>query len=279
MLGNFVKETTSTTGTGTVTLSAVTGFSRISDQFAVGRLVAYAIEDGINRESGLGTVASGNTLERTVILSKLDGGTYSEYPAAGLNLSGSATVFITPDKGNLFHGFPGVIADLELYSSHNIVSGAPNRALAPSLDEYITLQPFLLLGRMRVDALSAYCSVGAAATVRLGLYACGSDGYPDARIAQTADIDASSTGSKVGAITPVTIPPGWYYTALASKGNAYPSFYAWATTQNRHYTPLGLAVRSVTKSIPGWTDLPAQITSPGTMGNANGDFAIALVGA
>lgn len=77
MLANGVKETTVTTGTGTITLAAVTGFTRFSAAFAVGDRVAYCIKDGDNREWGVGTVAAGNTLERTLRLGTLVAGTYS----------------------------------------------------------------------------------------------------------------------------------------------------------------------------------------------------------
>jgi len=39
MLGYGIKETTSTTGTGTLTLAAVTGFPRFASVFSVGELV------------------------------------------------------------------------------------------------------------------------------------------------------------------------------------------------------------------------------------------------
>ena len=95
MLANGVKETTTTTGTGTVTLSAVTGYPRFSQVLSVGQFVDYAIQDGNNWEWGVGKVAASNTLERTLITAKFDGGTYSKYPASPLSLSGSATVFCT----------------------------------------------------------------------------------------------------------------------------------------------------------------------------------------
>lgn len=64
MLANGVKETTTTTGTGTVTLSAVTGYPRVADVVPTGAPVDYAIQSGNNREAGIGTVGAGNTLTR-----------------------------------------------------------------------------------------------------------------------------------------------------------------------------------------------------------------------
>lgn len=96
MLANGIKETTATSGTGTVTLTASTGFTRFSATFAVGDRAAYCIKDGDNREWGVGTVAAGNTLERTYRLGTLVAGVYSSDAAGALTAitlaSGAAEV-------------------------------------------------------------------------------------------------------------------------------------------------------------------------------------------
>lgn len=95
MLANWVKQSTATTGTGTITLgAAASGYIGMADAFADGDLVRYVIEDGTNREAGVGTYSAG-TLARTVITEKFDGGTYTKNPATGISLSGSATVICT----------------------------------------------------------------------------------------------------------------------------------------------------------------------------------------
>jgi hypothetical protein len=82
---------TSTTGTGTITLgSAENGYQSFDDAGVPdGDVVRYVIEDGANWEVGTGTyTASGTTLTRTV--------TESSNSDAALNLSGNAVVFIGP---------------------------------------------------------------------------------------------------------------------------------------------------------------------------------------
>ena len=93
MLANGIKETTGTSGTGTVTLASITGFTRFANGFANGALASYAIRDGNNWEWGVGTVGAGNTLARTTIIATLVAGTYTTTGATAITLaSGSAEV-------------------------------------------------------------------------------------------------------------------------------------------------------------------------------------------
>ena len=97
-----VQETTTTTGTGTVTLAgAVTGFQTFS-VIGDGNTTYYAITSGNDWEVGLGTyTASGTTLSRDTILESSNSG-------SAITLSGTSNVFVTypaeksVDVGRLF---------------------------------------------------------------------------------------------------------------------------------------------------------------------------------
>lgn len=96
MFGNWIRENTATTGTGTMTLTSQSGFSRFSDNFGTGKLVYYHIYDGNNRESGVGTTGASNTLARTFVYTTLVAGTLTKSTtgaATPITLSGSATVY------------------------------------------------------------------------------------------------------------------------------------------------------------------------------------------
>jgi hypothetical protein len=89
VLADRVQETTTTTGTGTVTLAGpVSGYQ----SFAVvgdANTTYYTITSGNNWEGGVGTyTSSGTTLSRDTVLS-------SSAAGAKITLAGTSTVFVT----------------------------------------------------------------------------------------------------------------------------------------------------------------------------------------
>lgn len=96
VLVNRAKMSTSTTGTGTLTLgSAVAGYQTFADAgVSDGDVVRYVIEDGDNWEIGTGTyTASGTTLSRTVV--------DSNNSDNAINLSGDAEVFVSATAADI----------------------------------------------------------------------------------------------------------------------------------------------------------------------------------
>lgn len=95
-LVNRAKMTTSTIGTGTITLaSADLGFQTFAAAGVTdGDIVRYVIEDGTSWEIGTGTyTASGTTLSRSVSESSNSG--------SAINLSGSAKVFVSATSDDI----------------------------------------------------------------------------------------------------------------------------------------------------------------------------------
>lgn len=107
---NLAKMTTATTGTGTITLgSAVSGFLSFAGAGVQdGETVSYGIRDSANSEVGRGVYThSTTTLTRSVLTS-----TNSN---SAINLSGSATVFLTPLAEDVYPAL----------ANRNITSNAP----------------------------------------------------------------------------------------------------------------------------------------------------------
>ena len=111
VLKDRVKETTTTTSTGTYTLAgAVTGFQSFS-VVGDGNTTYYTVTDGTDWEVGIGTyTSSGTTLSRDTILESSNSGSavnwgagskdvFLTYPAER-SVSGSASALAIPDPGS-----------------------------------------------------------------------------------------------------------------------------------------------------------------------------------
>ncbi len=89
---NGVKATTLTTGTGDVTLAAVSGYVPFPLAFSVGDTIPYAIRNDQNWEWGVGTVQAGGVLERTTVASTLVAGVFTDVAPARITLTGVSEV-------------------------------------------------------------------------------------------------------------------------------------------------------------------------------------------
>jgi len=98
VLKDRVKETTTTTGTGTYTLAgAVSGFEAFSE-VGDGNTTFYCCTDGTDFEIGVGTyTASGTTLARTTILQSSNSDSAVNWTA------GTRTVFCTLPAEKIIH--------------------------------------------------------------------------------------------------------------------------------------------------------------------------------
>ena len=90
VLADRVQETTTTTGTGTVTLAgAATGYQTFA-AVGNGNSTYYTIEGGAEWEVGIGTyTTSGTTLSRTTVISSSNAGSLVNFSA------GTKNVFVT----------------------------------------------------------------------------------------------------------------------------------------------------------------------------------------
>lgn len=175
VLANRVKETTTTTGTGTVTLAgAVSGFQSFA---AIGdaNTTYYTITSGVDWEVGIGTyTAAGTMLARTTVLSSSAGGTTK------ITLAGTSNVFATyPAEKSV---------NLDASGNVGIGTAAPGFKLEVVGDTYLN-------GVVRAAASSSAAAPG---------YTFAGD--PDTGIFRSAanTLGFSSNGLVVASITPST---------------------------------------------------------------------------
>jgi hypothetical protein len=133
VLKDRVKETTTTTGTGTVTLAgAVTGFQAFS-VIGDGNTTFYTIaeQSGNDFEVGIGTYTlSGTTLSRDVVLSSSNSGSLVNFSA------GSKDAFVTYPAGRALTGGGGGIGALVVNATtvtedYTIATGTNAQSVGP----------------------------------------------------------------------------------------------------------------------------------------------------
>jgi hypothetical protein len=117
VLADRVQETTTTTGTGTVTLAgAVSGYQTFAT-IGNGNTTFYTLTSGTNWEVGIGTYASsGTTLARTTILS-------SSNSNAAIVLAGTSNAFVTYPAERAVQS-EGTSGGVPYYSSSTVISSS-----------------------------------------------------------------------------------------------------------------------------------------------------------
>jgi len=134
VLADRVKETTTTTGTGTVTLlGASTGYQSFS-AIGNGNTTYYTIagQTGSEWEVGIGTyTSSGTTLSRTTVLSSSNSGSLVSFSA------GTKDVFVTqPSSRTVYVG----ASDQTIYGANNAQGNGGLLVNATSINNNYTVQ-------------------------------------------------------------------------------------------------------------------------------------------
>lgn len=94
-VGNWIVENCNTTGTGALSLGgSPIGFARFIDAMPSGE-VWYVIEDGGNKEAGVGVFNGANLITRTDIRATFINGTYNTTNPTPINLTGTSQVACT----------------------------------------------------------------------------------------------------------------------------------------------------------------------------------------
>ena len=276
MLANWVKQGTSTVGTGAITLDGTppAGYVAFKDVFADGQSVYYVIDDGNNREVGYGTLAAGVnwTLSRDLIYETLEGGIYTRFPASGINLSGSASVTIdasaqTLIASPLLNRAAAATSRADVRVTHLWASRNNASTLTLSANT-LYAWPCFIATPGKVNAFVA--RVNAAATsgtkFRCGLYCVGTGWRQVGRLlAESPDFSSATTGTQVASLaSPIFINPGWYWLAIASDGDPRLETFDAAETPGGHGLvghggyPKLLYDRWYQSLTAGWTNLPAN---------------------
>lgn len=228
MLADFVKETTATTGTvASLSLSAVTGYARFADAFAVGSPVVYAIQSGNNRETGIGTVGSSNTLTRVRATAKYESGVLTKSPATFMSLAGTSDVMIAISSAATETGQSALLRASSSVTKRAISAGAPYTQKGNSIPatNYLYVFPYRLEMSGVFSKIGCLTNVGrASSTCRVGLYEQAADGSIGKLLMDSGVLDTIVDNTVyLGTVSNTYLQAGWYWAAIQT-GATSPDF-------------------------------------------------------
>jgi hypothetical protein len=283
MLANWVYQTTTTTGTGDLTLATVTNYSTFADQFAIGQPFYYEIlkSDGTPVEVGIGKLSDSTTLQRIAIIQTMVSGVLTSVSPTAVNLGAGTykVVCAIPANAGIVNAVPAAISN----AAHRGCTPYPYINVANT--KGLTANVMLVLG-CRVEAGKGISGLGVQVTtaggtstdkVRLGFYPVLPDGSAGPLVMESGDLRTDTTGVKTA--SPVgnksQIPPGWYYLGVVS--SVAVTLRA-ANTTLAQTGPLGVTdpgqpnvYATCSAMTGGWTSLPS--TMPTVTSVSPGQFA------
>jgi hypothetical protein len=221
MRGNALKHETSTTGTGALTLTSVSGWPSYDDVFgATGtRMVEYVVQDsaGLPLEGGVGELAlSTMVLSRSKVLWTWDGTTYDATAPSALSLaSGTKQVICGPtvETGGIYAASTTPGDDLGITTGMAVFAGTTT--FFPTHQTCLFFwAPIRNAGQISTVSLRVQGGyTGGASSVNVGLYDIDEAGKPFNLLADFGNLGTFSTGTKTSAAlgTPISVPPGHMY--------------------------------------------------------------------
>lgn len=260
-----IKETSTTTGTGNLTTASVTNFRTGDGALGANVRYPYYIEhesDG-SWESGVGYKSDATTFVRERVTISSGGRGVSVSFAAG-----TKTIFCEFNEHNVAPAWPGIRGTNKDIGPAN-VNGNRVSAMTATVDRLYYFPFELRIGTTITHLCVSVDTAVAASKARLGWYRMGLDGNPDNLLLESADVDTTTVGDKIMAVTNTFMPPGWYFAACAA--NAAVGYLA-SSRVEFHGGPLGNGGRDVSlyqTLAAGWTALPATAAISG-VGNVDG---------
>jgi hypothetical protein len=265
MSANKIAETSTSTGTGSITLagawsvpsSFITGNRTFNSFYGLNHFFPYMIQDQLgNWEKGVGYLSAVNTLVReTVVDNSLGTTALISFPA------GEKLVMVPTDAGAMWP---------QSMVSGNVIRGANVRSVIAGtlalVADRVYLTPIIINRPMLVSAISFEVTTGAASTsVRAGLYSSVGVNTSSANMRLVAGSEGSAASDTTGAkdvSASCEIGQGLYFIAFVSDGTPTLRTYAAALQDIGAFTAINTTYHSSwNQNIAGSSaSLPSQIT-------------------
>lgn len=286
MIGNWVQQTTTTTGPGNLTLAAVSGLVGFWALFGTAPFMYAILDDatGLPIEAGIGHMNSSTEMVRDQPRSTYVAGPDNTSPSAVSLAAGTKRVICILEEGSVSPTIPNVqnAFGQRIVLPDGQMPAGGTRALGAN-QMLLTCLRWNCAREIAALACQVQTANGSASDrIQLGIYATDHNGLPGPLLCRSGDILPNSTGYKTSALAAgnFRLPPGWYWFAIMS--NVTPTMVANAAGSSDKVnisTPMGGPAGSVngrygffTASIgAGWSSLPASVTL-GTAVSVASDF-------
>lgn len=283
-LGNWVKQTTTTTGTGNLTLSSVSGYPTANDVFGLEVTFPYTIWDstGAPIECGTGHLSTSSTFVRDFVRATYSAGTYTSVNSATgqVNLaSGTYTIGCSIDDSSVYvepartfsrvHG----TANHRIHSPRNIMSRNGSNISWNTANRLYAF-PIYISERGPFDAFVLRCSAANGAS-DIGLYEVGPDGLPGNLVVSAAGVTFAGN-MNFATFTSQEIQPGWYYYAFNNTTGTQTTYHCILEENIGYGADLVNNQPFVHKSQLAGT-LPNPYGTPGTIGASISNGMVPLI--
>lgn len=215
MLANWVKQAVTAGGIGNLTLgSADAGFIDLNTAIGQGPRFPYVIEDGNNRETGIGYLSDASTLVRELVLETLVSGVLTLISPSPLNVTTAAKVSISATAGQVDRLPNSIAADYENLG-YIMDAGAGNSSTLGAVANRLFVSSFYLPCRAVVSGLGMEVTTAAAGSAVAGIYQSISRASMR-KLAQTiSQYDTGTTGVKTASLASAkALNPGFYILAV-----------------------------------------------------------------
>lgn len=272
MLAVNVQETTTTTGTGNITLAGASEDGRtFTSQLITNERLSYYIDDRAgNWEHGIGYLSGASTLVRETLIDSSTGSL--------INFgAGTKQVFNGKSVGEIPLLPREIVGQNQLISAHLFNPDGAKSLPATRLSYWA----FKIEDEISVDGIGVYIQTSAgtgANKLHLAVYQTTGSMYPGDKIASGDDLDPSVTGFQSVAFTALTLKPAWYF--IGAWSDVAPSIRGYSATDA---LPCGLGYaagmvpqqgfRSVTT---GLLTMPDPATAGMTQPTTNDNWSVYL---
>lgn len=246
MRADFIRMTSTTGGTGTLTCTAQTGYPIVSNAFTGTRLVDYSIAEYTDStkvtlsksETGIGSYnTSTEVLTRTKVLSTWSGSAYLPKFATATapsaisfgTTAANIDIMISPMAGGIIPPVPFVY-DAVASVADGLGAAALNMTAQSTLvltSGTVYYWPVLIVSQgpfSRCTIRTTAALTGGTPTFDHALYEIGSNGRPGKQLIKFTQITAvgttNTTYTSTALATPVYLVPGWYWAAALHVANS-----------------------------------------------------------